>query len=169
MFNKTCKAIALSCLVVSSSAWAYCEIDESTSTVTDNGECSMNYEIISFGEAAYSGAEKVGITLPAKGSGVAIKPVICEFTENTGDTTTPIQVSNLFPNPQMLTLVANGNEYPSSRVPQSLFAVQAGTQVEIKPAVGNEEATPVLHHVSFNNPHCPQGNGCTWSMYCHVE
>ena len=168
MFSKTCKAIALSCLVMSSSAWAYCEIDESTGTVTDNGQCTswpMHY-----GEARYSGAEKVQIKLPAEGSGIAIKPVVCTFTANTGDTQTPIDGSNLFPNPGTLTLQSAGQTYHEGPIPGfPLFPVAVGTQVTITPSVKNEETTPEFHHVNFDNPHCPAGSGCVWDMECHAE
>ena len=75
MFNKTCKAIALSCLVMSSSAWSYCNIDESTDTVTDNGQCSS--WPMTYGEDRYSGAEKVVIQLPVLDSYFLYKTFVC--------------------------------------------------------------------------------------------
>ena len=168
MFNRVCKAVVLSSLVLSSSAWAYCEIDESVSPATLSGQCE-SFEM-SYHNGIYSGAEKVNLKLPAKGSALSIQPIVCTFTENTGNQTDAIDGYTYFPSSTAMTFVSNGTTYRVGSIPtvSTLFPITPGTEVTITPSTLNQEDVAVFHHIEFDNPKCASGT-CKWDMSCHLQ
>ena len=168
MFNRVCKAVVLSSLVLSSSAWAFCDIDESVSPATLSGQCESF--VSGFHNGIYTGALKVKLKLPAKSSALSIQPIVCTFTENTGNQTDAIDGYTYFPNSLSMKFDSNGTTYHVGSVPvvSTLFPITPGTEVTITPVSANEEDTAVFHHIEFDNPRCDTDR-CEWAMSCHLQ